>query len=403
MMTSICRAMLLAALPLALATPAFAQDSAERNVRFGGVPRIGSSDGWSIKPRGRIQLDVGNISSPEGIDRPGLGGVGEMRRGQLGVEGTMPGGLSFLFDVDFASGIAEITDATVTWKASPSVAITVGQHNNFQALEELTSDRFNAFMERAAFTDAFNFTRRLGVSTEITHGPLIAQIGVFGDNFLDLDDGARGRSVDGRLVYAPKIGETQLHFGASAHLRDNGDLAENGFTARFRQRPLLHATDVRFIDTRALAVEDERRLGLEAAVIRGPFSLSGEAHWLRLDIAAPDPNQTLFGGYAELGWSLTGEARGYKGGRWDRTRVRRAIGEGGIGAIQLFARYDYLDLNAGGIQNGFQAGITWIPTDYVRFLINYARLDYEDAAIPAANGNRDYAVDVVGARAQIDF
>jgi photosystem II stability/assembly factor-like uncharacterized protein len=57
----------------------------------------------------------------------------------------------------------------------------------------------------------------------------------------------------------------------------------------------------------------------------------------------------------------------------------------------------------GGTQNGVMASLIWIPTDYVRFMLNYARLDYDGAALPAAGGNRDYGVNVVGARAQIDF
>ena len=36
-------------------------------------------------------------------------------------------------------------------------------------------------------------------------------------------------------------------------------------------------------------------------------------------------------------------------------------------------------------------------------MINYAHLVYGDAAIPAAGGDRDYSVDAVGMRAEIDF
>ena len=57
----------------------------------------------------------------------------------------------------------------------------------------------------------------------------------------------------------------------------------------------------------------------------------------------------------------------------------------------------------GGVQNGLQASLTWIPTDHVRFMANYARLSYDGAAIPAAGGDRDYGVDVVGLRAQLDW
>lgn len=375
--------------------------------RFAGAPRIGSSAGWSLKPRGRIQYDVGNISAPPGVPSAGLGFVSELRRARLGVEGTMPGGLSYLFDVDLGEGIAEITEATLAWRASEQFSLTVGQHNNFQSLEELTSDRFTSFMERAAFTDAFNFEYRLGASATWSSGPLIVQGGVFSDNLLEIDEGDDQLSVDGRIVYAPRLGETQLHLGASAHWRDNGDLLARGQTTRYRQRPAIHATDVRFLATPALAVDQEAHFGLEAALVRGPFHAAAEAHWLRADRPGAAGDPSFFGGYVELGWFLTGESRGYRSGRWDRTRVRRAIEEGGAGAFQISLRYDILDLNSGGViggrQDGVQAALMWIPTDHARLMINYSRLYHDEARVPAANGDRDYAVDVIGARAQFDF
>ncbi|MHC5879762.1 porin, partial [Streptococcus pyogenes] len=46
-----------------------------------------------------------------------------------------------------------------------------------------------------------------------------------------------------------------------------------------------------------------------------------------------DPSFT--GGYVELGYYLTGETRGYSGGRWARTKVLRPVGAGGWGAFQV--------------------------------------------------------------------
>jgi phosphate-selective porin OprO and OprP len=390
---------------LALGT-LLASTSAQAADRFEGAPRFGSTEGWSIKPRGRIQYDIGDVSRPDGITLADLGSVDEFRRVRAGIEGTAPGGFSYVFEMEFAESVDEIVDATISYKAADGVSITAGHHNNFQSLEELTSSRFSSFIERAAFTDAFNFERRLGLSATVTRGDITAQGGAFIDNLLDIDEGDGTWSLDGRLVYAPKIGETQLHFGASAHRRDNGDLVARGTNTRYRQRPLIHATDVRFIATPSMAVENETNFGLEAAMIRGPLHAAAEVHWLTADRAAgSDP--TFFGGYAEIGYFLTGETRGYRGSRWDRTRVRRSIEEGGFGAIQLNLRYDYLDLIDGAIrggkQNGIEAGLTWIPTDHVRFLLNYGRLSYRQAAVAAAGGDRDYGVDVVGARAQIDF
>jgi phosphate-selective porin OprO and OprP len=388
------------------AAPALAEEPAARNVRFAGVPRIGATDGWSIRLRGRVQYDLGSVGRPDGVTLPDLGYVDEFRRARLGVEGTAPHGFSYVFEMEFAEDVSEIVDAYVGYKASDRVAITAGQHNNFQSLDELTSGRFNSFIERAAFTDAFNFERRLGASATYAHGPVTVQAGAFIDNLLDVDEGDGTWSLDGRIVYAPRLGDSQLHLAASAHWRDNGDLVSRGTTTRYRQRPLIHATDVRFIGTPTLAVENETGFGLEAAMIRGPLHVTGEAQWLSADTAA-GPSRHFFGGYIEAGWFLTGETRGYRGARWDRTHVRRSIEEGGFGAVQLNLRYDYLELNSGpvrgGSQNGLQVGLTWIPTDYVRFLFNYARLSYDDAIVPAAGGDRDYAIDVVGARAQIDF
>jgi phosphate-selective porin OprO/OprP len=387
--------------------PATQATAEEPEVRFRGAPQFTAPGGWSFKPRGRLQYDFGYVSSPPGVVDPGLGFSNEIRRARLGVEGDIPGGFGYTFEIDFAGNEVEITDAILTYDASDAIGLTVGQHNNFQSLEELTSSRFSSFIERAAFTDAFNFERRVGLSGSLSTGDLIVQAGVFTDNIEDLNEDADdAMSLDGRIVFAPSFGETRLHLGGSAHFRDNGDLAAIGNT-RYRQRPLIHSTDVRFISTPAFAVEGETSYGLEAALIHGPFHAAAEAHWLDVDAVAPELDPTFFGGYVEFGWFVTGETRGYRGGKFDRTRVSHPVEQGGAGAFQLNVRYDRLDLVSGGIvggtQDGFMASLIWIPTDYVRFLLNYARLSYDDAVIAAAGGDTSYSVDVVGARAQIDF
>jgi phosphate-selective porin OprO/OprP len=383
----------------------------------GGSSGGGSSGaGVTFKPFGRLQYDFGYVESPRGINDRGLGFGNEVRRARIGAEGTIPGGFGYKIEVDFADNEVEITDAFLSYKPSKVLGLTIGQHNNFQSLEEVTSSRFLSFMERAAFTDAFGFERRVGLSATWSKKDVIAQAGLFTDNIEDLSnaqdavglgDENNAVSGDARLVYAPKLGGMQLHFGGSAHWRDNGDTAATGPATRFRQRPFVHTSNTRFLATAALRVEQETNYGLEAALIRGPFHATGEVHWLNADTLTPGLSPTFFGGYAEVGFFLTGETRGYKGGRWDRTKVLKPVGGGGAGAFQLNLRYDYLDLNNGGIvggrQRGYEASLVWIAQDHVRFLLNYGRLSYDDAAIAAAGGDRDYSVDVVGARAQVDF
>ena len=375
-----------------------------------------SGGGVTFKPFGRIQYDAGWVESPSGVGDRGLGFGNEVRRARIGAEGTIPGGFGYKIEVDFANNEVEVADAFLSYKASKRLGVTLGQHNNFQSMEELTSSRFTSFLERAAFTDAFNFERRIGLSATWAKDEFIVQGGIFTDNIEDLADAQdavglgdenNAASVDGRLVYAPKLGKAQLHLGASAHWRDNGDTAAAGPATRYRQRPFVHTSNSRFVATPGLRVGTETHYGIEAALVRGPFHAAAEAHWLNADTLTPGLGPTLFGGYAEIGWFLTGESRGYRGGRWDRTRVRKPVGDGGAGAFQINLRYDYLDLTddgvVGGRQRGYEASLVWIAQDHVRFLLNYGRLSYDDAAIAAAGGDRDYAIDVIGARAQVDF
>lgn len=384
-------------------------------ISWAGAPKF-SSGGWSFKPRGRLQYDAGWVSRPDGISDPGLGFSNELRRARLGVEGTMPGGFGYKFELDFADNDVEVVDALLSYQASKELGFTIGHHNNFQSLEELTSSRFLSFMERAAFTDAFNFERRVGLSAGYGSGDLLINAGVFTDNVADLADNSDGTGLgdendsigaDARIVYAPKVGETQLHLGASVHFRDNGDIGELGTATRYRQRPFVHTSNTRFLATPSLRLSDETHYGLEAAIIRGPLHAAGEVHWLTADPIGDARRPTFFGGYAEVGYFLTGETRGYKAGIFDRTKVLKPLGDGGAGAFQINLRYDYLDLVdtgiVGGRQHGYEASLIWIPQDHVRFLINYGHLDYRDAAIPAEGGERDYDVDVIGARAQVDF
>ena len=372
-----------------------------------GAPQVEDKEaGWSFKPRGRLMYDAGTVSSPDGYSNGGLGFSNEIRRARLGVEGTIPGNFGYKFELDYAAGEVEFADAFLNYKTGPW-EFTVGQHNNFQSLDELTSSLHSSFIERSAFTDAFGFERRVGVSAQYAKGPFIAQAGAFTDSITDLNavgDDNNSFSFDGRLVYAPKMGSNQLHFAGSAHHREINDAATS---VRYRQRPAIHTTDVRFIDTGAiLGAESETGYGAEAAGIFGRFHLAGEAYWQKVGrTAGKDP--TFFGAYVEGGYFFTGESRGYKSGKFDRVKVLKGFDKGGWGALGLNLRWDYLDLKDaginGGTQNAYQASLNWKPTDYVMFGLNYAHLIYDDAAIATSDGDRDYSVNVAGLRAQVDF
>lgn len=383
-----------------------AAEAAKGNVTtiWKGAPQFATKDGWSFKPRGRMQLDAGYLGAPDGVVNDGTGFGSELRRAYLGFEGTMPGGFGYRAEINVANDPVEITDLYLTYNAGRSAIITLGHQKPFFGLEELTSDLFPSFTERAAINTAFGYERKLGLSGAVTSGNLIAQAGVYTDNIQDLDnDGNHELHYSGRLVFAPKLGDNQLHLGANVNYRD----ANEAKFVNYRVRPFIHTPDMRFVATGNMSADAELGYGLEAGYIAGPFHFAGETHWQKA-MRPGLPNPTFFGGYAEAGLFLTkGDTRGYKGGTFDRIKPAKGVDKGGIGAIQLNLRYDYLDLNEadirGGKQNGYEASLLWTPTDYTRFIINYGRMEYDDSAIAAAGGDRSYGADTIGARAQIDF
>ena len=374
-----------------------------------GSPQF-TSDDRAFKVKGRIQADMGYVSTPRGIADRGLGFSNEVRRIRLGGEGKLGSGFGYKLELELSDNSVDLVDTFVTYEKGPW-QVAIGNQNQFQSLDELTGDTTGSLMERAAFTDAFNFERRMGLAVQYHRKDILLQAGVFTDDVDALSNAADGPeggdendsfSIDGRAVYAPKLGKTQIHLGGSAHLRMLNRLSEE--PVRYRQRPYLHSSNSRILATPNIRVDRELHYGLELAAIHGRWHAAGETHWL--EAIGPGPNHRFFGGYAEVGYYLTDDTRPYRNGIFGGAKPSSPFGKGGIGAIQVNLRYDYLNLNDGsiraGTQNGWFAGIIWTPVEYLRFNLNYGYLAYTDAAV-SAGGRRDYGLHVTGARFELDF
>jgi len=384
------------------AVPAPAKPRTE--VSWNGAPQWSDGTGWSFKPRGRLQVDAGVIDGPAKLaGGENLGFSAELRRFFLGFDGTMPGGFGYRVEADLANSDVQLTDVYLTYAPSKALTITLGQHKPFWGLDELTSDLNTSMMERAAYTNAFGFERRVGLSATYVHGALLAEGGVFTDDAIALNnDLDKSWSVDGRLVAMPKLAGGTLHLGGSVHWRDLNGSAAN---FRYRVRPFLHTTDLRFVDTGTLPATGERGLGAEAAWIGRRFHVVGESFWQTVRRPGfADP--TFNGGYAEVGYLLTRDQTAYRNSVFEQIRPRAPLGSGGLGAVQVNVRYDWLSLSDAGIRGGRQhsAGIAviWMPTMLVRFIATYGHLWTKDASV-AAGFDRDYGADAAGMRAQFNF
>ena len=432
--------------------------------------------GWSFKPKGTLQFDAGYVSFPGGQQLAGtgfnnLGFSTRARRAIIGAEGTLPGGFGYNVEFNLAQGTVDYEDILLSYqrKGSP-LRVQIGNFYPISSLETVTSSKTTSFMERPAFTDAFNYNRRLGVAVSLLDPKtdrFTLTAGLFSQEINTAANLATrtGWEAGARGTFSPKMGSTQLHFGVSGHHRVNQRDAQG---QQYRARPELQTTDQRFVDAGTVASDGDDSVGLEFAAIHKGWHFAAEAQklWVRGYTAADalgvanHPNNfaigttyvgdpSFEGGYAELGYFVTGETRGYKGGKFDRTKVLHPFDQGGWGALQINGRVDYINLNDrvgnapvgstaaqnvaspyyvnGGRQIAYMLGLVWSPMDYVRFTAQYAHLNVKGgpratvssvnpALTPgvAPNGifpfgtttlanERKYGVDTAGIRAQLDF
>jgi phosphate-selective porin OprO and OprP len=443
-------------------------------IKFKGSPEITTADGWSFKPRGRIHYDTGYISIPGALNNTrNLGFNSRVRRVRLGAEGNMPGGFGYKVEVDFANAGTSFGEVFLTYADKSGFSAKLGNFDTLSGLEQISSSNNTSFIERAAFNEAFLNSRRLGgaVAYNDKSKDLRIEAGLFAGHSIDGSFDNDGWISAARLVYAPKGLGGQLHFGANYQYRDfssnnagastaGANQFSTGQVARYRARPNSQLTDVRFVDTGGFAAQSDQIIGVEAAGIFDSLYVAGEAQWVKTNAyratslasgldtfsggnlaVTPTGNPGFFGAYAEIGYFLTGETRGYKHGEgvWNRTKVKNPLGSGnGIGAFQIAGRFEYLDLDdpalkngltnnfttgtgslaalnsrlgRGGTQTSYMIGLNWQPIDYIRFLLNYSRVNVEGGPLAAlvlplstiAVDQRSYALDVIAARMQLEF
>jgi phosphate-selective porin OprO and OprP len=328
--------------------------------------------------------------------------------------------------------------------------------------------------------DAFSHTRRLGLSLGYVSKDTLfrANGGLFTGHSIDASIDNNSWIAAARVTYTPYVGNGFVHIGANYEHRSfqQNDATAAGVStasvsnigpatnqlARYRARPFLQTTDVRFVDTGNFAAKSDDVFGAELFGVFKSLHLGGEAQYTKVNAYKPgtqllnlrdyfvgntsiytsNGDPSFFSAYGEVGFFLTGETRGYKNGQWDRTKVLNPFNKGGSGAVELNARIDYLNLNSnklqsggnnnfttgaytavpitsitdsrlakGGKQTGYLLGLTWIPTDYVRFLFNYIHTEVQGGPFAAAIkplstkpiDERKYGVDGFAVRAQVDF
>lgn len=363
-----------------------------------------------------LQADFGWFGQDE-LNRETVGPIPDgafFRRSRIGFYGELYETVEYRTEFDFAGDSRpRFLDNWVALTGIPIVKnAIIGYFFEPFSLERYTPNRFVTFTERS-LADTFAPARNMGM---MTYGNAFSErvtwaAGVFrssSDGFGEDVAFSGGYAGTAHATYLPWFEESDaytrrlLHLGGSISYRTPGDEAirySSRPSARMRQQG-VGGVPV-FVDTGSIDdVQDIWLYGLEAAWVRGPFSIQSELINARLDRETAD-NPTFTGGYIYGSWFVTGESRSYsptsilgrfREGIFQRVEPRtnvydRRLGPGwtGTGAIELAVRWAFLDLNDAGVQGGYledmSYGVNWYLNPYTKAMFNYVRPKLDDPSM----------------------
>ncbi len=425
-----------------------------------------SKDGnFDMAINGRMQVDaqmnVQNANTTTGVSPTSsdqLADGSNIRRARLGVEGSFYKDYEYKFEYDFSRGngtvAAGITDAYLNWKGYSNLGVKIGSFKEPFSLEEATSNRWITFIERNMAVNSFSdnpnaYKTGLGLtwseprwtaagalmtepvgggwaystSKATSTGGLAGQGN--GNNNRNNGSGDMGWEITGRVTGLPWFEDKNkfLHIGASGSERfmpNNLGGGDNRMAYTAAVNSNVDRSNVLNTSTIALG-STLTRMGAESAFIYGPFS--AQAEYIQTDISNSSNaanaqyvnGATLQGYYGYMSYFLTGESRAYKAktGAFDRLKPNRNFDmKGGLGAWEIAAGYDYLNLNSKGINGGEAStakfGVNWYPHSHFKVMANYIHvLDVQQSAALGFN-NRGKAwdggnLDMFEMRGQVDF
>jgi phosphate-selective porin OprO and OprP len=379
-----------------------------------GAPQITSADGSvSFRMRGRALVDYSTTTGSDfGQRNISTTGVRALR---VGVEGAMGENFFYQAELDIAEGEGEVKSAFIGWRdqfAGLNYDIRVGSMLNDRSMEYSTGNDMTPFIERNVVAQALAPQRGVfgvGVMGRVFGPNYHASLQLVGDDVLGSTQGNSSRDTLGvvtRAHWNPIKGPNHaLHLGVWGNTeRMTTDMASYS-----------RNTDIggRWNDNLTIALgslpglESAVAGGLELGGYNGPLWAFAEAGERTLHI-----REALGGGDVETkawslsgGWFLTGERSHYSArqGNFGGVNVRNPIDAGGMGALELLARYedvDYSDAPLGGTGSAATLGANWYLTDISKIMLNIIQWETDNRAGAYLGEDKGTTVTV---RAQVSF
>jgi len=137
-----------------------------------------------------------------------------------------------------------------------------------------------------------------------------------------------------------------------------------------------------WLDTGEIEADTTHTFNAEFTYLNGPLWFASEytATFIKKE---NEPNKHFYGYHITANYFITGEHRGYNKRRGTVRRITPVLdfSQGGWGAIELSARYSYMDLNDKNIEGGTMKttalGLIWHPRKDHQFHIQWSKVNLE--------------------------
>ncbi|WP_137886667.1 OprO/OprP family phosphate-selective porin [Pseudomonas sp. 2FE] len=360
------------ALALAISAQAFAgtvtTDGADIVVKTKGGLEVATTDkSFGFKLGGRVQADYGRFDGFY-TKNGDTGDAAYFRRAYLELSGIAYTNWLYSVAYDFsensgngsgAPASGNFDEASFSYIGFAPITLRAGRFDPDFGLEKATSSKWVTALERSAPNELIDWvnTHQDGLGLQVQ--ALISNYAYVSTSVSSKDanddEGDSVKQFNARGVFAPmaEAGKV-LHFGVNFAQRNLDDVA--AADVRYRSRLGMRGVDTNggnakdnlgnravFGGTNSATQfwDDDTAWGLEAAWATGPFSIQGE--WMKRETSSAGTQSDLEGDgfYAQVAYTLTGEARGYKMGKFDA--IKPANKE--IGAWEVYYRYDSLSVD----------------------------------------------------------
>jgi phosphate-selective porin OprO/OprP len=425
------------ALALAISAQAFAgtvtTDGADIMIKTKGGLEVGTTDkAFSFKLGGRVQADYSRFDGFY-TKNGNTADAGYFRRAFVELGGVMYTDWAYQINYDLSQNAGGdnrdedgyFDEASLAYNGFAPISIKAGRFDPEFGLEKATSSKWVTAQERTAAYDLVDWANGhnggMGIQVSGAAGPtLYGSAGLYAkDATNSTEDGDSATQLNLRGVFAPMYeAGNVLHFGLNYAQRD---LSDTEFDSRIRSRLGMRgvSTDggqdagdngnrltlAGAEDTPAGAFGDDAAWGVEAAWAMGAFSLQGE--YVSRSLEADDDayeDVDADGYYVQAAYTLTGEPRGYKLGKFDAIKPANKQ----LGAWEVFYRYDNISAEddngsfaskddvEGKVHN---VGLNWYANESVKISGVYVKSKVDNAE----NANGDDSGDGFVMRAQYVF